>query len=146
MTISTQRQTAEALVKAFNEMDVDAIVSFRDPKALRHLIPESMGNKPQDNDTYARSLKQIRTVFTDFSLTVNDILEDRDGRRICLWATARGNSAAGHYVNEYVWLLDFDETGTKILGSKEYSDTIMARDFFPKLQAAMTAHQAQVKA
>ena len=44
---------------------------------------------------------------------------------------------AGEYVNEYMWLLDFDESGEKITCSKEYSDTILARDFFPKLKAAM---------
>ena len=127
-------------------MDVDTIISYRDSACMRHFIPESMGNKAQDNATYARSLKQIRAVFRNFTLVVNDTLEDKDARRLCLWLTARGDTAAGEYINEYVWLLDFDKSGTKIMKSKEYSDTIMARDFFPKLQAAMTAHQAKVKA
>ena len=33
---------------------------------------------------------------------------------------------AGEYVNEYMWLLDFDESGTKIRRSKEYSDTVVS--------------------
>ena len=50
---------------------------------------------------------------------------------------------AGEYVNEYMWLLDFNENGEKITCSKEYSDTIMARDFFPKLRAAMAERRKQ---
>lgn len=50
---------------------------------------------------------------------------------------------AGEYVNEYMWLLDFDESGEKITCSKEYSDTILARDFFPKLKAAMDERRKQ---
>ena len=38
--------------------------------------------------------------------------------------SARADTAAGEYVNEYMWLLDFDESGTKITRSKEYSDTV----------------------
>ena len=104
-----------------------------------------MNNKPQDNTTYAKSLYQLRAIFSNFSLKVNDVLEDKDARRLCLWLTARGDTAVGEYINEYVWLLDFDKSGTKITCSKEYSDTLMLKDFFPKLQAAMKAHQSKTK-
>ena len=139
---NSMRQTAEAIVNAFNSLDVDAIVSYRSPDCLRYFLPASMGNKPQDNATYARSLHQLRAIFKNFSLEVNDMLEDREAHRMCLWLSARADTAAGEYVNEYCWLLDFDETGTKIKKTKEYSDTLMAKEFFPKLQAAMKAHQA----
>ena len=142
MTTSVQRQTAEAVVNAFNNMDVDAIISHRSPDCTRHFLPLSMGLKPQDNATYATSLHQLREIFHNFSLTVSDIIEDKEAHRICLWLSARADTAAGEYVNEYNWLLDFDETGTKITCSKEFSDSLMAKEFFPKLQAAMRAHQA----
>ena len=145
MTVSNQRKTADALVKAFNNMDVDAIISYRHQSCTRYFIPASMGNKPQDNATYARSLYQLRTIFRNFSLVANDILEDQEARRLCMWLTAKADTAVGEYINEYVWLLDFDKSGTKIMASKEYSDTLMARDFFPKLQAAMKERQAAVQ-
>ncbi|KAG8528245.1 uncharacterized protein KY384_007162 [Bacidia gigantensis] len=141
MSPSPQRRTAEALVAAFNNMDVDKIISYRSPDCTRQFIPSSI-NAPQNNAAYAKTLHQLRAIFYNFSLKVTDILEDKDARRVCMWLTARADTAAGKYVNEYVWLLDFDGTGRKITTSKEYSDTIMARDFFPKLQAAMKAQQA----
>lgn len=137
MTISQQRKTAEAVVAAFNNMDVEGIIAHRSPDCRRHIIPKSLGFKPQDNATYGKLLHQLTGVFRNFSCTINDLLEDRQANRICLYLSARGDSVAGEYVNEYMWLLDFDESGEKITCSTEYSDTILARDFFPKLQAAM---------
>ena len=144
MTISPQRRTAESLVAAFNNMDVDSIIAHRSPDCLRHFIPSSMGFSPQDNATYGDSLNQLLTIFHNFSCTINDLLEDKQSNRICLYLSARGDTVAGEYVNEYMWLLDFDESGEKITRSKEYSDTALARDFFPKLKAAMVEKREQL--
>lgn len=143
MTISPQRRTAEAVVAAFNNMDVNSIISHRSTECLRHFIPKSLGFPPQNNATYGNSLHQLHGVFRNFSCTINDLLEDKQANRICLYLTARGDTMAGEYVNEYMWLLDFDESGEKITCSKEYSDTILARDFFPKLKAAMDERRKQ---
>ncbi|MCJ1449881.1 hypothetical protein MMC28_000209 [Mycoblastus sanguinarius] len=110
---------------------------------MRVFLPESIGLKSQDNATYANSLHNLRAIFQNFSLTVNDLLEDKEARRICLYLSARADTMAGEYINEYMWLLDFDESGKKILQSKEYSDTAVARDFYPKLQAAMDKQQSE---
>ncbi|KAL2040107.1 hypothetical protein N7G274_007010 [Stereocaulon virgatum] len=142
MSISPQRKTAEAVVAAFNRMDVEAIISYRSPDCVRQFLPLSMGFKDQNNAVYRNSLIKLRAIFYNFHLTINDLVEDTNARRISLWLTARADTAAGEYVNEYMWLLDFNESGTKIRRSKEFSDTIMARDFFPKLQAAMDKQQA----
>lgn len=123
-TVSPQRRTAEAVVAAFNNMDVEAIVSYRSPECMRVFLPLSMGLPSQNNTTYFNSLIKLRAIFHNFSLVINDLLEDKDNRRICMSLSARADTAAGEYVNEYMWLLDFDEKGTKIRRSKEYSDTV----------------------
>lgn len=144
MTVSQRTKTAEAVVAAFNNMDVDGILAHRSSDCLRHFIPKSLGNSPQDNAQYANSLHQLSAVFQNFSCTINDLLEDKQANRICLYLAARGDTVVGEYVNEYMWLLDFDESGEKITCSKEYSDTALARDFFPKLKAAMTERREEV--
>lgn len=144
MTVSPQRKTAEAVVAAFNNMDVDGIIAHRSPDCLRHFIPKSLGNSPQDNATYGESLRQLSGVFKNFSCTINDLLEDKQANRICLYLSARGDTVVGEYVNEYMWLLNFNESGEKITCSKEYSDTALARDFFPKLKTAMTERREQL--
>ena len=60
-----------------------------------------------------------------------------------MYLTARADTVVGEYVNEYVWFLTFDEAGEKIVESKEFVDTIMNRDFFPKLAKAMREQQQQ---
>ena len=139
--VSAQRKTAESLVAAFNNMDVEAILSHRHPQCKRIFLPASMGLKPQDNAAYYTSLKKLRAIFHNFSLTVNDIVEDKAARRICMSLRAEADTAAGKYVNEYMWLLDFDEAG-KITTAKEFSDSVMERDFSPKLRAAIVKQQA----
>ncbi|KAK4697978.1 hypothetical protein P7C71_g197, partial [Lecanoromycetidae sp. Uapishka_2] len=142
MTVSTRRRTAEALVAAFNNMDVDTIISYRSPNCIRRFLPLSMGLGEQDNATYRTSLLKLRAIFHNFSLKISDLIEDDTANRICLSLKARADTVAGEYVNEYMWLLDFDKTGTKITLSQEYSDTVMERDFSPKLKAAMAKQQA----
>lgn len=140
--VSVQRKTAEALVTAFNDMNVEAIVSYRHPMCQRIFLPASMAIEPQDNAQYFSSLQKLRAVFHNFSLTVNDLLEDKDAGRICMWLGAKADTAAGEYINEYMWLLDFDADG-KILTSKEFSDSVMERDFSPKLRAAVKKQLAE---
>ncbi|KAL8665338.1 MAG: hypothetical protein Q9168_007729 [Polycauliona sp. 1 TL-2023] len=99
-----------------------------------------MAQSPQDTPAYAKSLSSLLTIFRNFSLTIDDLIEDSSDParpRICLWLSARADTAAGEYVNEYVWLLDFEEGGRRIVRTKEFSDNVMARDFFPKLKEAM---------
>ncbi len=140
MPDSPQKRTALALVEAFNRMDVPAIIAPRTPSCLRHFYPSAMAQRPQDTTTYAESLHSLHAIFRNFSLTLDELIEDSSNPkrpRICMWLSARADTAAGEYVNEYVWLLDFDESGERIIRTKEFSDNLMARDFFPKLKEAM---------
>ncbi|KAL8993661.1 MAG: hypothetical protein Q9169_006172 [Polycauliona sp. 2 TL-2023] len=140
MPDSPQKRTALALVAAFNRMDIPAIIAPRTPSCLRHFYPTAMAQSPQDTPTYAKSLYSLHTIFRNFSLTIDELIEDSSNPvcpRICMWLSARADTAAGEYVNEYVWLLDFDGSGERIVRTKEFSDNVMARDFFPKLKEAM---------
>ncbi|KAI4101765.1 MAG: hypothetical protein L6R37_004793 [Teloschistes peruensis] len=146
MPDSPQKRTALSLVDAFNRMDVPAIISHRHPTCLRHFYPTAMAQRAQDNAGYSKSLTSLRTIFRNFSLIVDELIEDSANRRVCMWLSARADTAAGEYVNEYVWLLDFDEAGEKIVRTKEFSDALMARDFFPKLKEAMATQRARAAA
>ena len=140
--LTPQRHTAEAVVAAFNIMDVPAIMSHRAPNCTRTFLPPSMNIPPQNNTTYQASLQKLLLVFHNFSLTINDLLEDKEARKISLWLSARAETLAGEYVNEYVWLLEFNEEG-KITASREFSDSVMEREFYPKLRDAMQQQQAR---
>ena len=137
MTSSAQRQTALAVVAAFNSMDVETIISHRSPGCMRHILPSTLNLSPMNNTEYQTQLQKLIAVFSNFNLTVHDILEDREAHRIVMWLKARADTLVGEYVNEYMWTLDFDDTGEKIIRQHEFVDTVMNRDFWPKLSAAL---------
>ena len=138
MAPTIQRQTANALIDAFNSMSVADIISLRAPGCMRQILPYSLNYSPQSNDVYRDSLKSIIPAFRNFSLTVYEIIEDVEQRKIVMHLKARADTAAGEYANEYMWVLKFDEQG-RISDQKEYVDVGVNRDFFPKLQAALTS-------
>ncbi|MCJ1249656.1 hypothetical protein MMC30_006882 [Trapelia coarctata] len=115
-------------------MDIPAVMSCRSPECIRQFLPQSMNLPKQDNTAYEKSLRWLITAFRNFNLTLQDSIEDLEARKICMWLVARADTAAGKYVNEYIWLMEFDESGEKITSMKEYVDTVMQRDFFPKLR------------
>lgn len=145
MSKSQRRCTAEAVIAAFNIMDIDAIMSYRSPDCLRFFLPSTIEAAPSDNAKYRAQLEQLKPIFANFRLEAHDTFEDEGANRICMYLRARADTVAGEYVNEYVWMLDFDESGKKITRVKEFVDTVMKRDFFPKLSAAMKEHRQNSK-
>lgn len=143
MPVSAQRQTADKLVAAFNRMDIDTIISLRSPECMRHILPASMGHAATTNEQYQASLEKLKVIFHNFELTPHDIIEDKEACRICMYLTARADTLAGEYVNEYMWTMDFDAAGEKIVNWTEFTDSVVNRDFWPKLQASMKAHKAR---
>jgi ketosteroid isomerase-like protein len=138
MSKSTRRQTAEDVVAAFNEMDIDKIMSYRSDDCVRHILPSTLKLSPTSNDKYRAQLEQLKPIFSNFGLTCYDVIEDEKANRICMYLRARADTLAGEYVNEYMWTLNFDDSETKITRVDEFVDTVMNRDFWPKLKAAMT--------
>lgn len=132
-----QRLTAEAVVDAFNRMDIDAIIAFRSDDCMRYILPSTLGHPPTNNKQYRASLERLIKIFSNFSLTINDVVEDKEARKICMYLKARADTLAGEYVNEYMWTLGFNASGTKIIHATEFVDTVMNRDFWPLLLAAM---------
>ena len=103
---------------------------------MRQILPYSLNFSAQNNDTYRRSLQEIIPAFRNFSLTVYEITEDIAARKIVMHLKARADTAAGEYLNEYMWTLHFDKQG-RIDDQKEYVDVGVNRDFYPKLKKAL---------
>ena len=137
MASTIQRKTADELIDAFNSMSIPDIISLRNPGCKRTILPYSLKYSPQSNDTYRLHLQSIIPAFRNFSLTVYETIEDVQQKKIVMHLKARADTAAGEYLNEYMWILTFDEEG-KIADQKEYVDVGVNRDFFPKLQKALT--------
>ena len=65
------------------------------------------------------------------------MVEDVPNRKICMWLLVKGDTLAGEYNNEYVWNMEFNKSGEKIVEWKEFVDVGVTRDFLPKLRKEM---------
>ena len=59
-------------------------------------------------------------------------MNDPEHRQLVCYASGVGESPVAPYVNEYVFFLNFDETGEKITRIEEFVDSGFARDFLAK--------------
>ncbi|MCJ1360871.1 MAG: hypothetical protein MMC33_010880 [Icmadophila ericetorum] len=151
--ISPNHRTALKLISAFNSMDISTILSLRSPTCQRIFLPQSMHLPAMNNAEYAASLHFLIPVFQNFELTLNEVVEDREQGKICLWLNASADTKAGRYENEYIWWLEFEDAeeegggdgqgGAKIKRQMEFVDSVMQKEFFPKLRASVLQAQKE---
>ncbi|KAF2132362.1 hypothetical protein P153DRAFT_285012 [Dothidotthia symphoricarpi CBS 119687] len=140
---SKERQTADTIVQAYNRMDIDTIVSLRTPDCKRIFLPSSLKYPSQSNDAFRANLTSMKSIFTNFKVTVHDVIESGSTSAIVIFASARGDTPIGVYENEYVWKMTFEEGGERVCGWSEFVDVGMARDFLPKLMEEMKRRATQ---
>jgi hypothetical protein len=140
---SKQRQTADAIAAAFSSMDIPTLMLHRAPTCTRNFLPASLGYPSQTNEQYEAQLTTMATIFTSFKVTVNDVIEDLEAKKIVMFVSARGDTPIGEYRNEYVWKMEFDEKGEKVGKWTEFVDVGMVRDFYPKLVGEMKRRAAE---
>jgi hypothetical protein len=49
---SKERQLADKLVAAYNNIDIDTIIALRTPECKRIFLPSSLGFPPQSNENF----------------------------------------------------------------------------------------------
>jgi hypothetical protein len=140
---SKQRQTADAIAAAFSSMDIPTLMLHRAPTCTRNFLPASLGYPPQTNEQYEAQLTTMATIFTSFNVTVSDVIEDLEAKKIVMFVSARGDTPIGEYRNEYVWKMEFEEKGEKVGKWTEFVDVGMVRDFYPKLVGEMKRRAAE---
>ncbi|EKG20970.1 hypothetical protein MPH_01728 [Macrophomina phaseolina MS6] len=134
--MSRQRQTALAVVDAFNRLDTTTVWKLRDRSCWREIYPKSLGAPPQDNNSCQQALNMLANTFKEMHMSIHEIIEDIPQRKVCLWIIATGRTVSGPFTNEYVWSLEFDESGSQIIRWKEFADAISTKAIFPELMAA----------
>lgn len=134
-SMSQQRRTALAIVEALNRMDMRAVWHMRDRSCWREIYPKSLGMPAQDNDAAQRALNFMRNTFKSFYISVHEIIEDVNARKVCLWVICTGTTVSGPWTNEYVWSMEFNEAGTKVVRWKEFVDGISTKALFPEIMA-----------
>ena len=137
--LSKERQTADALVAAFNSWDIDTIIALRTPECKRVFLPSSLKYPAQDNEKFRAILLGWKSVLNPLEVTVTDVIEgtsiETGKKKIVLYIIARGDTPVGAYNDECVWKMGFDDSGGKISEWSEYIDVVSDHQYIdlPKL-------------
>lgn len=67
-------------------------------------------------------------------MTLVDYMAVPSERKVVCLSELKAETVAGHYENEYVWFLWFDETGEKIVRIREFLDGVAARGLLDRVR------------
>ncbi|KAJ8126900.1 hypothetical protein O1611_g6740 [Lasiodiplodia mahajangana] len=131
---SRRRQTALALVEAYNSHDMDKIMGLRTEDCVQQILPRSLGRSQMDNASYAAWLGPLLPHLRGFTVTIDDVTEDAQANKVVLLGHSTASSDIGPYANEYVIVLYMNEAGDKVTKFFEFVDSNNSVTFFPKLR------------
>jgi ketosteroid isomerase-like protein len=87
-----------------------------------------------DNATYSAYFSAMMPYFRNFTVKVNDIIEDARANKVAVWAESTADTDIGPYKNEYMLVFYLDERGEKVERMLEFVDSANSVEFFPKLR------------
>ncbi len=93
-----------------------------------------MKRTPMNNEAYAAFMSTfIVPNFRSFKVEIDDIFEDEKGNKLAVWVHGSASTDIGPYENQYVIMLYFNETGTKVVKYVEFPDSGYTEAFMVKL-------------
>ncbi|KAI1349545.1 hypothetical protein F5Y01DRAFT_183670 [Xylaria sp. FL0043] len=131
---SRRRQTALAVIDAYNKWSIDAIMALRTDDCIQQILPKSLGRPAMDNAAYKAYFSAFMPHFQNFTVTINDVYEDTQENKVVFWAQSEASTEIGPYTNEYVLIMYMNEAGDKITKFLEFVDSSNSVNFFPKLR------------
>lgn len=69
-------------------------------------------------------------------MEIHDYIVNLQERKVAVYSTLTATTSFGPFKNEYVWFLDFDQTGEKITRIKEFLDSQATNDLSSRLLEA----------
>ncbi|KAF2965227.1 hypothetical protein GQX73_g8350 [Xylaria multiplex] len=131
---SQLRQTALAVIDSYNKWSIEAIMGHRAEDCVTQILPKSLGRPAMDNATYETWFKSMMPYFKDFTVTIDDVIEDPAQNKVAIWARSTASTDIGPYSNEYIVILYMNEAGDKVTKFLEFVDSSNSVVFFPKLR------------
>ncbi|PSN69339.1 hypothetical protein BS50DRAFT_619966 [Corynespora cassiicola Philippines] len=144
------KEGAEAFLNAFKTLDPDESVAFRADDCIQIFAPASLNPPPpKSNKEFSQHLENIRSIMDSFPIMAKEVNINEPGRQVVIWAAgspvfgekAKGKDSSDEewaYTGEYIFILDFDESGKKIKRIVEFLDsknTEILREMMAKARA-----------
>ncbi|KAM3079620.1 hypothetical protein ACMFMG_006032 [Clarireedia jacksonii] len=136
---SERLQTANALIESYSALSAEAIIQHLAPEFTHQILPESLQMPARTRDEFAVHAQRITSIFSEFHMIPQTILEDESRNSVVIYAKMVGelNLHLGHWDNECIIMLKMSEDGTKVVEYKEFVDSAKAKLLQEKIGAAM---------
>ena len=106
-----------------NAWDVDAIMAPRAPNCTQQVLPARLGRLSMDNEAYCQFFTAIMPMFKDLTLTAYDVVEDQKANKVVIHAGSTATTPLGEYKNEYMVLVETNDSHDQIVHVKEFVDS-----------------------
>jgi ketosteroid isomerase-like protein len=87
-----------------------------------------------DNATYSAYFSTVMPYFRNFTVKINDVIEDAKANKVAIWAGSTADTDIRPYKNEYMLVFHLDESAEKVERMLEFVDSANSVEFFPRLK------------
>jgi ketosteroid isomerase-like protein len=127
---STIHKTTLSILAAYERQSLEEIMAFFTPDCIHVISPSSLSSSgPMSNAAYSAFFASVLSKIWNFKLTVSEIIESPQSKKVVVFASSSADSKAGvgTYGQEYVLVFEFDESGEKIKKMVEWVDSARAK-------------------
>ncbi|EMD88492.1 hypothetical protein COCC4DRAFT_29062 [Bipolaris maydis ATCC 48331] len=132
-SLIAQKNTARAVIDAYNAWDIEAILAYQSPDCEHRVLPASINRAAKSNDEYRTYLNKIMPQYSNFTVTVMEETHDARAHKCIIYASSTAQTKIGLYANEYALILTFTEDGTKVTKFDKFIDSAYSQQFVAAL-------------
>ncbi|OQO09962.1 hypothetical protein B0A48_04317 [Cryoendolithus antarcticus] len=118
--------------------DLDAVFALHTPDFTHTLLPAAIGGPPRNNAEARKHCEALKPIWKEYKITKRSEVHDAEEHRAALHTLTVAETTAGHFEMEAMWMLHFNEDGTKLKGLEQLVDSRAVGELFEKI-GALTA-------
>lgn len=82
-------------------------------------------------------------IFKDWTLTAYDVVEDQKANKVVIYAGSTATTPVGEYKNEYIVLVETNDSQDQIVHVKEFVDSGISEAYFVKMREYMAGQRGE---
>ncbi|SPO05375.1 uncharacterized protein DNG_08062 [Cephalotrichum gorgonifer] len=137
-------KTVDGYLAAFNTNTPEGTIALRSPDCKHHVLPKSAGHPVRSNEEYRDFISPGFQIMKPFIIKLADGVPpiiDEEQRKVTLYLASSAETPIGPYVNEYVFTLRTNDSGTEIVEVVEFIDSAYTAEFMTKIMAFIGEQQ-----
>ncbi|OQO06758.1 hypothetical protein B0A48_08546 [Cryoendolithus antarcticus] len=133
--LENQKTLVATMIKLEQSWDLNAVFALHTLYFTHTLLPASIGGPPRNNAEARKHCEDLKPTWKDYKITKKSEVHDAEARTAALHTLTVAETTAGHFEVEAMWLLHFNEDGTKLKGLEQLVDSTAVAELFAMLEA-----------